>query len=58
MYLDFVFWKKLALEALEKETNPKMGTIFKSLEKSQPKARIHVAPEVLDEISTACEAFS
>ena len=50
VYLDFVFWKKLALEALEKETNPKMETILKSLEESQPRARIHVAPEVLDDI--------
>ena len=50
VYLEFVFWKKHALEAIDRETKPKMGSIFKSLEESQPKARVHVAPEVLDDI--------
>jgi ribonuclease BN (tRNA processing enzyme) len=50
VYLDFVFWKKFALEALERGTKPKMESFYKSLEASQPKARVHVAPEVLDDI--------
>ena len=50
VYLDFVFWKKFTLEALERETKPEIGSIFKSMEESQPKARVHVAPEVLDDI--------
>jgi ribonuclease BN (tRNA processing enzyme) len=48
--LEFVFWKKYTLEALERETKPKAGSIRKSLEASPPKARVHVAPEVLDGI--------
>ena len=32
VYLDFVFWKKFALEALERGTKPEAGSIFKSLE--------------------------
>ncbi len=50
VYLDFVFLKKFTLEALERDTIPKMGSIRKSLEESQPKARVHVAPEILDYI--------
>ena len=50
LYLDFVFWKKFVLEALERGTKPNMETFFKSLDVSQPKARVHVAPEVLDGI--------
>ncbi len=49
-YLEFVFWKKLLLEAIDQETKPKMGPIFKSLKDSPPKARVHVAPEALDDI--------
>jgi len=49
-YLDFIFWKKFALGALDRETNPKMGSIFKSMEESKPKARVHAAPEVIDAI--------
>ena len=50
VYLDSVFWKKFALEALERGTKPEAGSIFKSMEESQPKARVHVAPEVLNDI--------
>jgi len=50
LYLDSVFMKKFVLEALERETKPNMETFFKSLDASQPKARVHVAPEVLDGI--------
>jgi ribonuclease BN (tRNA processing enzyme) len=42
--------KKFVLEALERETKPNMETFFRSLDPSKPKARVHVAPEVLDGI--------
>jgi ribonuclease Z len=50
VYLDFVFLKKVTLEALDRGTKPKMRSIRKSLEDTPPKARVHVAPEVLDDI--------
>jgi ribonuclease BN (tRNA processing enzyme) len=50
VYLEFVFLRRLTLEALERETKPRMRPIWKSLQESQPKARVHVAPEQLDHI--------
>jgi len=49
-YLDSVFWKKFALEALEREPKLELEAIFKAMVESQPKARVHVAPEVLEDI--------
>ena len=49
-YLDSVFRKKFMLEALERGTKPRPGAIFKAMAESQPKARVHVAPEVLEDI--------
>jgi len=50
VYLESAFWKKFALEALERDATLKGGAIFKSMKESLPKARVHVAPEVLDDI--------
>jgi ribonuclease BN (tRNA processing enzyme) len=57
MYLDFVFWKKFALEALERGIKPKRESFYKSLEAPQPKARVHVAPEVLEYIPSHVRHF-
>ncbi len=48
--LELVFWRKLTLEALRRETKPRMEPIWKSLQESPPRARVHVAPEQLDDI--------
>jgi ribonuclease Z len=50
VYLESALWKKFALEALERDATQKGGAIFKSMKESLPKARVHVAPEVLDGI--------
>jgi ribonuclease BN (tRNA processing enzyme) len=57
VYLEFVFWKKLALEALDREARPKMGPIFQSFRESPPKTRVHVAPEILDDIPAYVRHF-
>ncbi len=51
VYLEFAFWRKLTLEAIDRGTKPRMEPIFESLEESVPKARVHVAPEQLDHIA-------
>jgi len=50
VYLDSVFWKKYVLEALERGTEPKMQSFFKSVNASGPKVRVHAAPEVQEVI--------
>lgn len=50
VYLEAAVGKKFTLEALERDATLTMGTIFKSMRESLPKARVHVAPEVLDGI--------
>jgi glyoxylase-like metal-dependent hydrolase (beta-lactamase superfamily II) len=50
VYLESAFWKKFALESLNRDAKLNMGAIFKSMKESLPKARVHVAPEVLDDI--------
>ena len=57
VYLEFVFWKKLALDVIDRGTMLKMGSIFKALEETQPKARVYVAPEVLDGIPSYFRHF-
>ena len=57
VYLEFVFWRRFSLEAVGRETKPRMEPIFKSLEESLPKARVHVAPEVLDGIPSYFRHF-
>ena len=49
-YLESALGRKFTLEALERDATLKMGAIFKSMRESLPKARVHVAPEVLNEI--------
>ena len=50
VYLEYVFLKKCTIEVFARETKPNMRSIFKAMEETQPKARVHVAPEVLDDI--------
>jgi ribonuclease Z len=57
VYLEFVFWKKLSLDVIDRGTMLKMGSIFKALEQTQPKARVYVAPEVLDGIPSYFRHF-
>ena len=57
VYLEFVFWKKFVIEALDRGPKPKMESISKSVKEAQPKARVYVAPEVLDEIPPYVRQF-
>jgi len=55
--LEFVFWKKLALDVIHKGGEFRMGSIFKTLQETQPKARVHVAPQVLEDIPSYFRYF-
>ena len=50
VHTEFIFWKKFSLEALDGETRPSMASIREALNETQLRARVHVAPEILDDI--------
>lgn len=56
-YLEFVFWKRLVLDALDHDPTPKMDPIFASLANSPPKARVHAAQELHEDIRYLVRRF-
>lgn len=57
VYIEFVFWRKLVLEAAAQNPEFPMAPIFKSLEETPPTARVHVAPELLEDVHAQVRRF-
>jgi len=56
-YLEFVFWRKFALEAEAQDHQFSMAPVFKSLEDSPPVACVHAAPEFQEDVQSQVRRF-
>ncbi len=56
-YLESVFWKRMALDAIARDGKANGVSIFKSLYESPPRVRVHVAQEHLENVQYQVRKF-